>query len=488
MRILLVQPPSNIMSNRKEAKPALQPLGLAYIAGTLLTAGYKDVQILDCIAEGYYNETSFKDNYMRYGLSPEEIQQRIADFKPDIVGVSCICSLRRYHALEVCELAKQVNKKIITVVGGNPVTIDQKWFLEKPYVNFAILGEGEQVFLDLVRYLNKERDRIPSNGLVFKSDSEYIVRPQKEWVKDLDTIPFPAHHLLPIDKYLEIWNREGYHYYPAKKFAMMIMSRGCPNHCRHCPHDVIFKGYRARSAVNIFEEVVYLYNTLGIEEIQFHEYNGMVIWKTVEELCSLMIKSGLSKKISWGWPIGIWLKALTYDRLKLMRDAGMTYVDLAIESSDKLLLNNLMRGKDVDLNHTMQVIEWCNNLGYYINCFFMLGLEGQTKQSIEQTIEFSKSLKVDTIAYFIAQPLPGTPFWEDCKSKNLFIDGFDEFHLRYGKANIKVTGLTSEELEGYRHKAREEFMEYWKDQGKQPYDGKRGKDFLKKNIVDICGR
>ena len=485
MRILLCQPASNIMKNRKEGKPALQPLGLAYIAGTLIANGFKDVQILDVLTEGYYNETPFKKDYIRYGLSPKEIKKRIKEFNPDIVGVSCINHIRQYHALEICELAKEVNKNIVTVVGGNPITCEPKWFLKREYVDFAILGEGEQPFLKLIKSQQRNTGITiwDIDGIAFKDQfdkSGYTIKPQKVWRKDIDNIPFPAHHLLQLDKHLEIWNKEGYHYYPAKKFTSMVMSRGCPNFCEHCPHNVLFPGYRPRSAKNVFDEVKFVYEKLGVEEVQFHEYNGIVVWKIVEDFCKLMIESGLNKKVMWGWPIGIWLKALNYDKLKLMREAGMFYVDLAIESANQELLNNLMKGKDVDLDHTMNVIKWSRELGYYINCFFMLGLEGQTKEDIESTIKFSSELDVDTIAYFIAQPLPKTPFWDYCVKNDLFIDGFDKFHLRYGKSNIKINGITPKELEHYRHKAREDFVNYWKNHGRKPYEGKRGKDFLLK--------
>ena len=315
---------------------------------------------------------------------------------------------------------------------------------------------------------------------------EYLIQPQKVWRRDLDNIPFPAHHLLSLDKHLEIWENEGYHYYPAKKFVSMVMARGCPNQCRHCPHNVLFPGYRARSAQNVFDEIKLVHETLGIEEVQFHEYNGIVIWRIVEEFCKLMIESGFNKKISWGWPIGLWLKAVDYDKLKLMREAGMTYVDLAIESYNQDLLSDIMKGKDVDITHTFEVIKWCRELGFYINCFFMLGLEGQKKSDIEKTIKFASQLDVDTIAFFIAQPLPGTPFWDDCVTRELFIPNFDTFHLRYGKSNINVEGLTSEELEHYRHKAREDFLKYWVEHGRTPYPGARGKNFLQQRAYEVA--
>jgi len=480
MRILLVQPASNIMKNRKEGKPALQPLGLAYIASTLLSNGYTDVKILDVLTEGFFNETPFKEDFIRYGLSPEEIKKRITHFNPDIVGVSCICSLRKYQTYEICELAKEVNPKIVTVVGGNHMTCFPEEALNERYVDFAVMGEGEEPFLQLVKYCDGKRENLDFDGIAYKKGEQLVVKPQTYWRKDIDNIPFPAHHLLALDKHLEIWKKSGYHYYEAKKFTSMVMARGCPNRCEHCPHDVLFPGYRPRSAKNIFEEVKKVYEELGVEEIQFHEYNGLVIWSIVEEFCNLMIKSGLNKKIRWGWPIGIWIKALTYEKLKLMKEAGMDYADLAIESGNQNLLSKLMRGKDVDLNHTLEVIKWCRELGYYIGCFFMLGLEGQDKEDIEKTIEFSSKLDVDSISYFIAQPLPGTPLWAHCEEKNLFVPGFDTFHIRYGKANMKIKGLTSAELEEYRHKARGDFLAYWKEHGRKEYDGPRGKNFLQR--------
>lgn len=460
MRILLVQPASNIMKNRKEGKPALMPLGLMYIAGTLQANGYDKIEIMDVLSEGYYNETNFKGDYIRYGLPPKEIKARIRAFKPDIVAVSCMADIRKYHVIEVCKLAKEVNSEIVTVVGGNPVTCFPHWYLRKGCVDYAILGEGEQPFLELVKYIDGYDCLLPSviDGIAYKQRDNFIIRPQKVWEKELDKIPFPANNLINHQLYLDIWKKEGYQTYEARKYTMSVMARGCPNGCHHCPHEVLFPGYRVRSAENIFAELVECYEGYGITEIQYHEYNAIVNWGIVKRFCELMIESGMNKKVRWGYPIGIWLKALDKDKLKLMREAGMDYVCLAIESYDQNKLDEVMPGKDVDLDHTLNVIKWCREFDYQIHSFFMLGLEGQTKADIENTIEFAKKLDVDTASFFIAQPLPGTPFWDYCVQKQLFVDGFDTFHLRYGKANINIEGITPKEIEEYRHKARETFI------------------------------
>jgi len=459
MRILLSQPATNIMKNRKEGKPALPPMNLMYLAGHLRDNGYNDIKIMDVLSEGYFNETEFKTDYIRYGLSPEEIKKQIKDFEPDIIGVSCMVDLRKYHALEICELAKEVNPLIVTVIGGNPVTLRPEVFLENTCVDFAVIGEGEQPFLELIKYIDGQDCLVMNliDGLAYYKDSELIVQPQKYWRKDLDNMAFPAHDLIDLDMYENIWKKTGYQQYEARKFSMSMMARGCPNKCEHCVHSVVFPGYRARSAKNLFEEIQWAYS-LGIREMQYHEYNGIVVWSIVEEFCKLMIESGLAKEMRWGWPIGIWLKALNRDRLKLMREAGMDYLCLAIESYDQTQLNNLMKGKDVDISHVNNVIKWGREFDYQLHAFFMLGLEGQTKDDIEATITYAKHLDIDTASFFIAQPLPGCPFWDHCVEKDLFVEGFETFHLRYGKANINIEGITPKELEHYRHRARKEFV------------------------------
>lgn len=466
-----------------------------YIAGTLKKHKY-EVKILDCMAEGYHNESEFRKDYIRYGLSPSEIKKRIKEFNPDIVAISAMCSLRKYQCYEIAKLTKEVNSEIITVVGGCHVTCFPEEALKRKYVDYAILGEGEEPFLKLVQCFDTKKEwgitmlqmeKFPKEGIAYKSfhgacpDDSYdiIVKPQKTWKKNIDKIPFPAHDLIDLDMYHNLWKKEGYQVYEAKKFTMSVMARGCINACHHCPHNVLFPGYRTRSAKNLFKEVKWCYS-MGIREIQYHEYNGLVNWSIVEEFCHLMINSGIAKDFRWGWPIGVWLKVLTREKLKLMRKAGMDYLCLAIESHDQAKLDNVMKGKDVDLKHTLNVIKWGREFGYQLHAFFMLGLEGQTKLDIEKTIEFSKTLDLDSVSFFIAQPLPGTPFWDYCTKNKLFYDDFDTFHLRYGKSNHKVTGLTAKELEHYRHRARKEFIESRVKQGRKRMEGKRGSDYLER--------
>jgi len=155
-----------------------------------------------------------------------------------------------------------------------------------------------------------------------------------------------------------------------------------------------------------------------------------------------------------------------------MYDSGMDYINLAIESPKKEVLDT-MPGKDVDLKYVDKVIKWCNDIGYYINGFFMVGYPNQTLKEMWETIEYAKSVDIHTAAFFIMQPCPGTPSWE----KVDFIDNFHPMMLRYGKCNIKSKLWKPEEVEHVRHNGREDFVKSKERKGWKL----RGDDFW------VCG-
>lgn len=423
------------MVNRKESKPALPPLGLGYIAG-LLRANGVDVEIYDMLAEGYYDE-HIKGDYIVYGHGSLHLIEKLKRFKPTHVGVSCMMSLRHYEACSVIRWVKTFDQDIITVIGGCHPSSMPELVLEEcgEYLDYLVIGEGELAMMDIQQGTVNAEDKI----VYGKS------------LPVFDTLPFPAHDLLPLNLYKKIWEETSYHFYEAKKYVIMNTSRGCVNSCEHCPHEIVFgKGWRGRRLKRLIEEVKWVVEELGVEEIQFHEYNGQVNKKFMKEL-AIALKPF---NIRWGFPIGVWVKLLDKELLELMYDSGMDYINLAIESPKSDVLKT-MPGKDVDLNYVEQVIKWCREIGYYINGFFMIGYPNQTLEDMWDTVIYSRSLDINTVAIFIAQPLPGTVLWERVK----FIDDFHPFMLRYGKCNTKSDLWTPEQVEHIRHEGRRMFIE-----------------------------
>jgi len=455
MKVLLIQPPSNIMYSRRESKPCMPPLGLAYIAGYLRSKGH-EVQILDMIAEDYYEERYFYydenkihytdqrcivddfqfpliDTFVEYGMSTDDLLRYIDKYEPDIIGVSCICSLRHFQACNIINAVKAYYPRIITVMGGNhPSSLPDLIMQDcNGNLDYLVIGEGEYVMEDIIE------DKLPK-GIV---DLKYHT--------NIDDLPLPAHDLLPLDKYLEIWNKTQYHFYPAKKYVIMNTSRGCVNGCEHCPHEVVFgHGWRRRSLSKIEEEIQFV-KSLGVEEIQFHEYNGFVDKKYMEDIAHLLKKYNMV----WNVPIGVWLKPLTEEYIKMLKECGMNCIDLAIESPDSSILTT-MPGKDVDPKHAEDVVNWCKKYGLYINAFFMIGFENQSLIDMMNTVLYAAKIGLDTCVFFIAQPLPKTILWNKAK----FINNFHPFMLRYGKCNTRSNLWKAKDVEEIRYIGRKLFL------------------------------
>ena len=156
MRVMLIQPPYALFENDK--RQAMPPLGLAYIAAVLEREGY-EVSIVDCVVEGFEHVVPLADGRRRVGLNDDELRKRIEDDQPHVVGVSCLFSSQSSMAHDVCELVKQVDSGIFTVMGGAHPSAVPTEVLTHPDVDAVVIGEGEQVLLRLVQSL--ERGQFP---------------------------------------------------------------------------------------------------------------------------------------------------------------------------------------------------------------------------------------------------------------------------------------------------------------------------------------
>ncbi|MEM2192043.1 MAG: cobalamin-dependent protein, partial [Candidatus Hadarchaeales archaeon] len=184
-----------------EKPRVVAPLGIAYLASFLEKNG-KEVTILDAVGEGWRNQTFVErggNTFLRVGLPPEEIKRRIAGWKPDLVGISCLFSSQAANAHEVAKIVKEVDGEIKTVFGGaHPTVLPEKTLADKN-VDFVVMGEGEVTLLELVEALEKGQTEFSQvKGLAFKREGRVIINPPREFIRDLDSLPFPARHLLPM--------------------------------------------------------------------------------------------------------------------------------------------------------------------------------------------------------------------------------------------------------------------------------------------------
>ena len=439
--VMLIQPPLKTHTDlSSEPKGIHPPIGLAYI-GAVIEKDY-NVNILDSVVEGYDTEIPVDRNVIRYGLAYGEIEKRIAGFSPDIVGISNIFSSGFSEALEVARIVKKINPGIFTVFGGPHPSALPREVLKHNEIDVVVLGEGEYSFRDLLKGIEMG-DISGIDGIAYKVDGKVVVNPKTRFIEDLDELPMPARHLLPMQKYFDIG--EAFIVTRRKPFAPLNTSRGCVAKCSFCPVHATWGGrWRARSAENVLAEIEYLVNTYGVREIHFDDDNLVLNKKRARKLFQGIIDRKLD--IVWTVPTGLALWAVDEDLLELMRDSGCYKLFLAIESGDEHILYDVIN-KPLRLEKVKPLIKKMKSLGIEVEFFFVVGMPVETKESLKRSFQYARSLDIEATHFFFANPMPGTQLWNMCAENKYFREGFNFDRIRVERANIDTPQLPAEELE-----------------------------------------
>ena len=448
--VMLIQPPLKTHTDlSSEPKGIHPPIGLAYI-GAVLENAYK-IEILDSVVEGYETEIEVDRNVIRYGLAYEEIMKRIAAFRPDLVGISNIFSSGFSEALEVSKSVKKINPEIITVFGGPHPSALPEEILKQDAIDFVVLGEGEYSFRDLLRGIEKG-DLSGLDGLAYRVNGKVGINPKTKFIENLDELPMPARHLLPMQKYFDIG--EAFIVTRRKPFTPLNTSRGCVAKCTFCPVHATWGGkWRARSAESVLDEIQYLVKTYGVREIHFDDDNLVLNKKRAQKIFQGIIDRKLD--IVWTVPTGLALWAVDESLLELMKASGCYKLFIAVESGDEHILYNVIR-KPLKLEKVKPLIRKMKDLGIEVESFFVVGMPGETKESLKRSFRFARDLDIDATHFFFANPMPGTKLWDICVENNYFREGFSFDNIRVERANIDTPELPAEELE--RIVAREQLM------------------------------
>lgn len=435
-RILLINVPDTRPQSFQVRLGLVPPLGLASLAAVLLDAGF-EVEVLDALAGGTGSwEKDQYDSQIRYGLSDAAIMWEIEQFNPDMVGVTCPFSARHWDTLNVCRIAKVVDPEIVTVVGGpHPTAIPGK-VLEDHNIDYVVLGEGENTLRELIWRLNGKGNLAEVDGLAYRTGNKHwrmSITPRSRFIMDLDRLPIPARHLLPMDKYINSDSPHcGYRYKP---YTAISTSRGCPNKCTYCVIRQLWGlRIRYRSAENVLAEIDHLIAEYGIRELHFEDDN-----LTANHARTMRLLQGIidrSYNLALAAPSGLAVGTLTPHTLWAMRDAGFYTVSVAIESGVPRVLK-LMR-KPVDLDKAKAVVADARALGMYVRAFFMLGYPGETKEDMQRTIDFAASLDVDWAHFFITTPIPGSELEALCREKGYLADPHMPYLQQFYQANIKT--------------------------------------------------
>ena len=416
MKTLLINPPQTFFTGSQPVVAGL-PLGMMHIAATLEEKGY-DVEILDTLIADF--KPRKKGDVKYYGMPWEKIKEEIKQRKPDIVGITSPFTAQIDNAIKISEIVKDVDTEILTVVGGPHVSVRATQFLkDAKNVDIAVIGEGEYTMLDIMKYYEGETDINISEiqGIIYRKGDAVTLNPKRPFIKNLDALPFPAYHLVDMEKYL---NPKRIRYRSTKylREISMITSRGCPFNCIFCSiHLHMGKAWRAHSKGYVIRHIEHVVNNYGVEHIHFEDDNLTLSMKRFEDILDGIIEKGV--KFSWDTPNGIRSDRLTINLLKKMKKTGCTNLIIGIESGDQFILDNVI-DKHLRLEDVIKMAKICKELNIPLTAFYVIGFPGEKKENMKRTTEFALMLKKEynvNMGLMVATPLYGTRLHELCKEE-----------------------------------------------------------------------
>ncbi|MEK6871456.1 MAG: radical SAM protein [Nanoarchaeota archaeon] len=373
------------------ATPIYPPLGLAYLAGYVRQFGI-DVKIIEANA---------------LDLTHQQIKQEIDAYKPDFLALSASSSLME----EVEKLTKLTPDKCIVILGGiHASSMPEQVLKDYPRIDFVVRGEGEET----IRHIINSELLENIDGISYRKNGKIMHNKDSKFIENLDALPFPARDLLPMHKYFSFEARR----YPID---YIVSGRGCPYRCTFCA-DFITSGrkLRIRSAENLVAEVEHLVNNYGVQEIDFQDDNFTYYPDRIFKFCELMVQKGLHKKVIWKVANGVRCDKVSLPMLKAMKKAGCYMLSIGIESGNQEILNKMKKAEK--LEDIRKAAQWCNEAGIETRGLFIFGNLGENRQTMQDTIEFAKSLPLDTATFHIMIPMPGTELYDVVKREGKFLD------------------------------------------------------------------
>lgn len=389
------------------------PLGLAYMAGYARAKGH---------------EVFVKD----MEVQPDGLERFLSERRPDVVGVS-VLTYPYLMAQNIIKTIRATLPNALIVMGGAHISsVGEEALQDTPEADLAVLGEGEATILEILE--GKQPSEIL--GLCYRDNGRVVMNPPRPQIKNLDELPLPAWDLFPVLDY-----RINLPYGRTKYFMTLNTSRGCPFRCAYCSQPFGYT-YRGLSPERVLEQVEDIVRRYRIKEVHFYDDTFTINMKRASKICDLLIES----KIKLRWSCTTRVELVNPELLRKMKAAGCWLVALGVESGNQAILDSIEKG--YTLEEVRNAFKWAKEAGLRRSAFFMLGLPGETRDTIQQSVDLARELKPDYIAWSITVVLPGTHIREIFKktAKRIYAAPADALVWRPLRWNNRYVEFAEENL------------------------------------------
>jgi len=416
--------------HRRSDKYLVYPIYLAYVVAILEKAGI-DVHFIDGIADD---------------LSIQAFVDRAKKINPHLVAMECSTPSITKDLTTAKKLKKELKDSFIVLMGSHPTYFHKEILSRNKFVDAIARGEFDLTIRDLSLAIKNGKNQLEDvKGISYRDGDTVRINEDRPLIQDLDSLPFPARHIVRSKSYREA-------VFTGKRCTTLVTSRGCPYQCVYClwPRTMYGRKFRARSPTNVVDEIEHVVNEHGVDEIYFDDDTFNLNMSRTMKICKEIIKRGIEV---------MWMPQCRVDKVDLellreMKRAGCHYIKYGVESGSQEMLDTMKKG--ITLEDVRRAFKLTRKVGIKTQAFFLLGLPGETHETVKKTIDFAKEIKPDSAQFAVVIPHPGTELYDVCLEKGwLRYESWEDFDCR--KALIETENFSIKDVEKSRTKAYREF-------------------------------
>lgn len=375
-----------------------------------------------------------------YDLDITEVKQKIREFKPDLVMMSCL-SVEANELRELAGICKELLPEAPVWIGGPHATVFYDWELETGNVDAVCLGEGEETLTEMVQAWLDQRPLDDVPGLALRRDGKIVTTRERPPIEDLDSLPLPAWDLIDFDMYSTVTSMNAFVKYSP--WSLFFTTRACPFQCIYC-HCIFGKKVRKRSVEHVMKELELLTEKHGVKEIHIVDDIFNLDLPRAKAICDEIVKRGI--KVSIAFPNGMRGDRIDRELIRKLKAAGCYSITYAVETASERLQKRIK--KNLDLEKVRQAIEWTDREGLIAQSFFMLGFPGETMEEMQETIDFAVNSRLIRAWFFTVVVYPRTGLYDMAKEEYPDFDfsGYNFFNLRYWAEEPFYTRVTGTDV------------------------------------------